>query len=145
LTRKYENLKEIKKAITYLKQELSFSVSEISFLSKCMAENTKGEISHILGDVHTFLSEDKTLDFKDAWYKSKGDKSLFTFEAEKIVDSLFKDLGKRTLDIELENITKAEKRLEILESEEKEKYKKDKKLIYTLGVTACAVMLIVAI
>jgi len=145
LTKKYENLKEIKKAIVCLKHELCFSVPEISVLCKVMAEKTKGEVSDVLHSAALRLEEDKTLDFETAWNDEKKNKELFSAETEKIVSTLFKDLGKMNLDIELDNIGIAEKRLEATEIEEREKYKKDKRLILTLGAALGALILIVVI
>lgn len=142
---KFENLCQIKSAVTYLKHEMSFSAPQINILCRKMAERTKGEVSQVLSVASDFLDQDKTLDFEKAWQKVKGTKELFSEEAESVVCDFFKNLGKKSIDIELDNIKKTEKNLEDLIIQEEEKTKKDIKLIYTLGGAACAAIVIMAI
>ena len=142
---KYKNLCQIKKAITYLKHEMSFSAAQVGVLCKEMARQTKGEVSEALSEAAELLDKDKTLDFEKAWAKAKDTQKLFSDEVEEIVWEFSKSLGKKSIDIELDNIKKTEKRLENLIIQEEEKTKKDTKLIYTLGGAACAAIVILAI
>lgn len=142
---RYENLCCIKSAITYLKHEMSFSASQINVLCKKMAQQTKGKVSEVLSECARLLDGDKTLDFANGWIKAKGEKQLFCQEAENIVCDFFANLGKKSIDIELDNIKKTEERLEMLILGEEEKTKKDIKLIYTLGGAACAAVVIMAV
>ncbi len=142
---KFENLCQIKGAVTYIKHEMSFSAPQINILCRKMSEHTKGEVAKVLSVAADFLKEDKTLDFEKAWQKAKGSKELFSEETEVAVCDFFKNLGKKSIDIELDNIKKTEERLEALIIQEEEKTKKDVKLIYTLGGAACAAIVIMAI
>lgn len=142
---KYENLKEMIKAVTYLKQELNFSSQELSFLCEKIADKTQGAVSDTLSEVGRILNKEKGADFKCAWNTVTDKRELFSADAKKIVEDLADNLGKKSLDIELENIEKTKTQLEHLEIEEREKTRKDKKLLYTLGGALAAAITILVI
>ena len=139
------NLSEIKRALAILKNELSFSMPEMSFLCKKVAEDTVGEISSLFNSIEKNLKKDSTMDFLNAWQNETLKNKLFSDEAQKEILGFCNNFGKKTIDIELENINKTEKNLEILLKDEKDKYQKDKKLIYTLGAAIGAVVVIIVI
>ena len=118
------NLKEFKKALTLLKNELSFTMPEISQLLSTVSKKTSGEISYIFSAISEMLLKDSGTD------------EIYNF---------CKNFGKKTVDIEIENIKQCEKILECLINEESDKFIKDKKLIYTLGVSIGAVIVILGI
>lgn len=145
IKQKTENLKELKKAVAYLKDELKFSAPEISVLCKKMADVTDGEISLLFESSAQFLEHDEKLDFNSALIKAIKDRHLFSDEGKRLLFELSQNLGKKNLEIELKNLQKSEKDLERLLLEEEEKTKKDTKLMYTLGLSLAAVFVILII
>lgn len=139
------NLKEFKKALTLLKNELSFTMPEISHLVSTISEKTSGEISYIFSTISKMLIKDSGIDFFTAWESAVGKRMLFSKEATDEIFNFCKNFGKKTVDIETENIKQYEKILECLINEESDKFIKDKKLIYTLGVSIGAVIVILGI
>ncbi len=142
---KYLNFCEIKRAVTFLKHELSFSAPELFLICEKISNETSGEISEIFHNIHNKLKSNPTIDFGKAFKEAVKNRVLFSESVEKTVSDFARTLGKKSLDIEIENISKAQAALQMLEAEEKEKYLKDKKLIYTLGLASGAVVLILAI
>ncbi len=142
--RKYENLKEMIKALTYLKQEISFSSGELFRVCRDISLKTHSDISEVFCEISNIL-EEKPMDFYSAWLTSTNKKTLFAKEVKTAVCDLAQNLGKKSLDIELENIEKTKQILEQIEEYEKEKTAKDKKLLYTLGASVGAAFLILVI
>ncbi len=139
------NLKEFKKALTLLKNELSFTMPEISHLVSTISQKTSGEISYIFNAISEILIKDSGIDFFTAWETAVGKRMLFSKEATDEIFAFCKNFGKKTVDIEIENIKQYEKILEGIINEENDKFIKDKKLIYTLGVSIGAVIVILGI
>lgn len=139
------NLKEFKKALTILKNELGFSMSEVSSLCKKVSDMTSGEVSSVFKSIEKMLSENSSTDFFSAWKVSTYEKQLFPKEAMGEITYFCEGFGKRTIDIELESIKRCEKSLEQSECEEREKYLKDRKLIYTFTAAVGAVIVILGI
>lgn len=139
------NLKEFKKALTLLKNELSFTMPEISHLLSTVSQKTSGEISYVFSRIAEKLIKDTGIDFFTAWESAVGKRILFSKEATDEIFNFCKNFGKKTVDIEIENIKQYEKILECLINEESDKFIKDKKLIYTLGVSIGAVIVILGI
>lgn len=144
INKKYINLKEMIKALTYLKQELSFSAGELWKVLREISCKTQGEISEIFCQISNIL-EEKPLDFSSAWHGVTDGKVLFSKDTENSLFDLAGNLGKKSLDIELENIQKTKEILEQIEEYEKEKTTKDKKLLYTLGVSLGIALVILVI
>lgn len=144
ISKKYENLKEMIKALTYLKQEISFSTGELFKVCRDISSKIRSDVSEVFCEIADIL-EEKPTDFYSAWITSIDGKVLFTKEAETSVCDLAQNLGKKSLDIELENIEKTKQILEQIEEYEKEKMVKDKKLLYTLGASIGAAFLILII
>lgn len=142
---KYTNFSQMRAAITRLKHEMSFSLPEMSTLCKKISEETEGEISQCFLRTSELLCNDANLSFKDAWAKAGEGLELFSPEVAKAVGEFSKNFGKKTLDIELENLQKTEKQFEILQTQEQQSYEKNKKLVYTLGATASAAVVILFI
>lgn len=144
MSREYENLKEMIKALTYLKQELSFSAGELWKVCRMIADRTKNDVSEAFFKTADIL-EEKSSDFCTSWSEATQEMSLFSNNTQAVLSDLFYNLGKKSLDIELENIEKAKEILEQTEIYEREKTTKDKKLLYTLGVSAGLALVILAI
>ncbi len=142
---KLQNLKEIKKAIVFLKNELSFNMTEIADLCEITSSKTEGEISQIFADTAKNLRKDTNIDFYDSWKKAQKNRELFNVEANDILKGFFGDFGKKSLEIELSNIERVLTSLEEKEKSEEKKYAEERKLICTLGVAFCATIVIIAI
>lgn len=139
------NLKEFKKVLTILKNELRFSMPEISSLCKKVCDMTSGEISYIFKNIANILRENSSTDFFAAWKSQTYENQFFSKEAMGEIVNFCESFGKKTLDIELENIKRCEKNLELLQNEEREKYLKDRKLIYTFTAAIGSVIVILGI
>ena len=139
------NLKEFRRALGFLKNELSFSMPEISVLCKKVSNNTAGEISSLFKSIEHKILTDSRVDFSTAWKANTDKNVLFSPDATKEILNFVENFGKKTLDIELENIKRCEKALEELTQEENDKYIKEKKLIYTFGAALGAVIVILGI
>ena len=137
------NFCQIKKALNFLKHELSFSTPEISKLCSKTSSHIEGEISDIFKELSDNLKHNA--DFFTAWQTATKNKSLFSDNVNNIILDFVKAFGKKTLDIEIENIEKTLLALEMIETEEREKYIQDRKLIYTLGTAVGAVIIILVI
>ena len=62
ISKKYENLKEMIKALTYLKQEISFSTGELFKVCRDISLKTHSDVSEVFCDVANIL-EEKPIDF----------------------------------------------------------------------------------
>lgn len=144
-TRHLINLKEFKRALVFIKNELSFSMPEVSVLCKMVSEKTHGEISRLFYDMGKTLASDNNTDIFAAWCENTNEKNLFCDAANREVLNFIQNFGRKTLDIELENIKATEIILEQLIQEEKDKYGKEKRLIYTLAASIGAVIVILGI
>ncbi len=145
IDKKLENAKQIKKAITYIRGELSFSLPELPVLCRALSKELDGEVAFLFGEISKSLDENKTTDFFSSYKDAVLGRDLFSYECEKTVEYFFKNFGKKTLDIELDNINKTEQELELLILEEEQKSSQDKKLLYTLGASIAAVFIIFVI
>lgn len=144
IDKRYTNLKEMIKALTYLKQEISFSAGELGMVCKKVSHVTQGDVSAVFYEIVNILEENPS-DFSSAWAAATDGKMMFSREAEMLLCDLAQNLGKKSLDIELENVQKAKEVLEQLKEHEKIKSAKDKKLLYTLGVSAGFALVILVI
>lgn len=148
LKQKCDNLNRMKKAVYLIKNEIAFSSKTLSeaicYVSQLMPHN----ISLFFKSVSEYLLNNETSDFSQAWEASKNEfdnKLLLSDEADKILDDLAQQLGKMPRDSELENIDRT---LEILSNqycEEEKSYKKNRKMIFSLGLCAGLAVLILFI
>lgn len=142
---KVENLREMRRAILYITQEIQFSMSDVSTLCEKTAQIIKGEVSNIFNSIADILNAESNTDFYTAWKKVCGEKEFFSEKAEIVLSELFCEFGKKSLEAEVENMKRARHILEETEKEEEKKYHSDRKLICTLGVSACCAVIIVLI
>lgn len=139
------NLKEFRRALKILENELSFSMSEISFICTKISDMTSGEISDLFKRIMKALKDNSSTDFFTAYKSAASQKLLFSKEVAKEVLNFCECFGKKTLDIELENIKRCQKHLEEAECEERKIYLKERKLIYTFTAAIGAVTVIIVI
>lgn len=144
ITSEYNNLKEMIKALTYLKQELKFSSGELGKVCREISVRTQFQVSGIFGNIADILKEN-VCDFYQAWHGAVCGQKIFSKETEKTLEEFAQNLGKKSLDIELENIEKTIEILSQIEEYEGEKTTKHKKLIYTLGASVGAALIILVI
>ena len=142
---KLQNLKEIKKAIICFEQELSFSVPEIVVLCEKASNVTNGEVSRMFADIGENLRREKNTDFGMAWENVQISKENFDNETKDVLQGLFYEFGKKSLEIELANLKRVQTFLEEKENTEAKKYAEERKLICTLGVAFCATVIVIAI
>lgn len=139
------NLKEFRKALLVLKNEMSFSIPEVPLLCEKVSSQTVGEISSVFKNIGKIVSNDSGITFLEAWNEATKEKELFTARAEKEVLDFLKGFGKKTLEIELESIKRTQNVLDIMTEEENDIFQRDKKLTYALGTAVGLVIVILTI
>lgn len=143
--RKLTNLYEIKKALINLRQEMSFSSPELPQLCKKIAKHAKGDIKELFANIKELIKSDSDLGFYDAWRMATEDKNLFSKEVLTVLSDFSYKFGQRSEEIEKENLIRATEALDNLETTEQEKFEKERKLIYTLGFSLVAFLVILVI
>lgn len=142
---KTDNLNEMKKAVTYIRDELCFSVPELSVLCKKVSSQTQGDVSLMFKDVADLMSDGENTDFYTAFKSATNEKTLFSDDGMKVATEFSKNLGKKNLEIEIKNLQNTETALQRLIQAEEEKGKNDTKLIYTLSAAAAMAFVILTI
>lgn len=145
ISEKYDNLQEVKKGITHLKHELTHSACELPLIFKKVSKLLDGEVSSVFKNIGTELAKNEISDMKQLWETSGGRNLLLPESAKKVTDELIYNIGKKELETEIEKIESAIVSLEQIETEEKEKTQKDKKLLYTVGASVAAAVMILFI
>ena len=145
LSEKYDNLKEIKKGITHLKHELSHSACELPLIFKKVSQLTEGAVSDMFKKTGLSLAENVISDMKLVWETSGGKDLLLPDSAKQVTEELICNIGKKALDTEIEKIESSIISLEQIESEEREKTQKDKKILCTVGASIAAAFVILFI
>lgn len=136
IKRKYENLKEIKRVLQILKNEISFSSKELLETISELSQNASGDVAELFCEMYIKMKNDETQDFGQAWKYAKdkiSSNKIFSGETQKILDAFCERAGTMSKEIELENIDKTIKSLESEIENEAESYKKNRKLIYAFG------------
>lgn len=137
LKQKYHNMKQMKKALTVIKNEISFSSRELAGAAAEAAKALSGEMSDFFQAVAKNLSENETSDFGHAWEKAREEftgKPFLPAAAEKMMIDFSQKAGKMSREIEIENIERTTEALDREITDERENYAKNRKLIYTLGI-----------
>ena len=142
---KYTNLTEMIKAVIQIRQELTFNASELFRILEKASQKTEGGVSEALAECSQKLESDRSADFKTIWQTATEGKTLFSQQAERVVQELAENLGKMSMEAEVENLEKAKNLLTQIESEERIKTQNDKKVIYTVGGAATAALFILMI
>ncbi len=136
IKRKYENLKEIKRALQILKNEISFSSKELLESISELSSYTSGDTAELFYEIYVKMKNDETQNFGQAWKYAKdkiSNNKIFSDETQKILDAFCERAGTMSKEIELENIDKTIKSLETEIENEAESYKKNRKLIFAFG------------
>lgn len=142
---KYNNLRELKKGITHLKHELSHSACELPLIFKKVSQLLDGEVSSVFKNIGTELAKNEISDMKLLWETSGGKDLLLPESAKKVTEELIYNIGKKELETEIEKLERAIVLLEQIETEEREKTQKDKKLLCTVGASFAAAVVILFI
>lgn len=142
LTKKFNNLKELKKGITHLKHELLHSVCELPLAFSKASETVEGDVLVLFENMGKELAKNEIADMKLLWETSGGTDLVISESTRRIAEELIYNIGRKELDTEIEKIDNALNSLERTEAEEKEKTQKDKKLLYTLGASFFAAVVI---
>ena len=142
---KLSNLKEFIKALVILKNELKFSVPELSHLLKLMSDKTSGKISYIFKEMKNKVTSESDVDLFSSFKSVTDGRDIFSKEATDVIADFCSGFGKKTIDIEIENIKRCERDLNAIIKEESDKFIKERKLIYTLGISIGMVIVILVI
>lgn len=148
LKRKYNNLRQMKKALSVMKSEISFTSKELSKTTDELSALLPGDMSHFFKRISHYLSENEASDFEHAWKRAKNDlasKPFLCSAADRVMTDFSQRVGKMSRDIELENISKTLDALDVELAEERESYTANRKLIFTMGIGAGLVALILFI
>lgn len=146
LKRKYENLKEMQKALFLMKHEISFSARELWEASGALSKLLSGEVADFFGRISSLLAENETLSFGAAWQQAKeGQADLLPRQAEIYMKDFAAQTGTLSRELEGEHLQAAEDALLSMCREEEAQYQKNRKLIYTLGAIGGAAVLILFI
>lgn len=131
------HLKQMRKALMLLKNEISFSAKELLQMVNSLKGVLSDDMDLFFGDVASFLAAHETADFGQAWEatKQKWEPKPFLFRsADRIMTAFSQQVGKMPREAELAHF---EKTIEAIDCELKVAetgYEKNRKLIYTLGI-----------
>ena len=145
MKQKYQNLKQMKKALSMMKSEISFSSRELSEAAGELSASLSGDMAFFFKNVSQYLAENETADFGQAWEAAKSvfaQKPFLSAAADKTMTDFSQRAGKMSREIELENIEKTLEAIDNTLEDEREKYTKNRKLIFTLGIAAGLAVLI---
>ena len=131
---KLKNLKEIQKALFYMKQEISFSGKILARIITEVALRTEGEVGEFFKRLGEELLKDETISLFSCFFKVKGDKVFLPDEAECVLEDFFKELGSFSEELEDRHLDRALTKLARIETEAYEDFLKNKKRDLTLGV-----------
>lgn len=137
LKKELMHLKQMRKALLLIKNEISFSAKELSQMVDSIHGALSDDINIFFRNVASFLATHETADFGQAWAAAKqewGTKPFLSRSADRIMTTFSQQVGKMPREAEL---THFDKTIEALDCELKEaetNYEKNRKLIYTLGI-----------
>lgn len=131
------HLKQMRKALMLIKNEISFSAKELSQMVNSLKSVLSDDMDVFFGDVASFLASHETADFGQAWEAAKEEwepKPFLSRSADRIMTAFSQQVGKMPREAELMHF---EKTIEAIDGEIAEaeiSYEKNRKLIYTLGI-----------
>ncbi len=133
---KLQNLKEIQKALFYMKQEISFSGKILARIITEVAFRTDGEVGEFFKRLGEEVLKDETVSMFSCFLKAKEGKAFLPDEAERILEDFFKEVGSFSGELEDRHLDRTLTKLEQIETEAHECFLKNKKLNLTLGICA---------
>ncbi len=144
MKRRLENVKQLKRGLGIIKNEIMFSSREMGDTAYELSQNLSGDLSEIFKAVAEKMSADTHISFGQAWNEEikSCEKNIMPERVLKIMKDFADTAGKMSKEIELENIEKAIKVLDDETKEEFENYTKNRRLIFSLGGISCLSVLI---
>ena len=134
MKRRLENIKQLKRGLGIIKNEIMFSSREMGDIALELSETLEGDLSFIFKGVAEKMRENTHISFGQAWEERINiHKNVLPERAVKIMNDFSYMAGKMSKEIEISNI---EKTMDILDEETKEEflnYTKNRKLIFSLG------------
>lgn len=146
LKRRLENLKQLKRGLTIIKNEISFSSREMQGAAQELSETLSGDFKDVFFSISQNLYKNPDKSFGQAWEEgtkgyAKG--SLISENALKIMKDFSCFAGQKSKEIEIENIDKTINLLEDEIKNENEDFSKNRKLIFSLGgITGLSLLII---
>ncbi len=145
LIKTLQNVKQMKQALIYMKNEISFSSKALAEVTASLQYVLTGNIGQFFSQLSSYLSANETADFGQAWEHAKGcfgNKPFLPAAADSILTDFSRQAGKLPREAELENFEKTINDLDVEIANANETYPQKCKLIYTLGVCAATAVLI---
>lgn len=136
---KLDHLKEMRKALMAMKNEISFSSQDLSLAMKELSVLLSDDMASFFNDISLYLTEYETADFSTAWETVKenyGFRPFLSDKGDRIMTDFSKELGKLPKDAEIEHIEKTLEILALAIADEEEMVKQNSGPIYVLS--ACA-------
>ena len=131
---KLHNLKEMQKALFYMKQEILFSGKILARIITEAASRTEGDVGAFLCKLGEELKNHETESLSSCFFKVKGEKTFLPDEAESILADFFKEAGSFSGELEERHLDTTLTKLARVEKEAREGFLKNKKLNLTLGI-----------
>lgn len=140
---KLENLKEVQKALFFMKQEIAYSGKILTRIITEIASRTEGEVGAFFLRFGKELTKDEKIPISEGFFRAKGEKAFLSNEAESVVADFFKSVGTFSGELEEVHINAALEKLSRVEKEEHARFERNKKLTLTLGIcTSFSVVMI---
>ncbi len=146
IKKRFENLKQLKRGLTIIKNEISFSSQEMENVAKELSEILDGDCAEAFFSISENLKENPCKSFGQAWSEAMdkmGKNAFLPVSAKKIMNEFAMKSGQMSKDIEIENIDKTITLLEEEIKAESRESEKNRKLIFSLGgITGLSVLII---
>lgn len=133
---KLKNLKEMQKALFFMKQEIAFSGKILTRIMTEIASRTEGEVKALFIRLGEELIKDEKIPIYEAFFRAKSEKAFLSNEAAIALEDFFKSVGTFSGELEEEHLDAVLEKLSRIEIEERERFYRNKKLTLTLGICA---------
>ncbi len=140
-----EHLKQMKKALLLMKNEISFSAKELSQTVESLIGALYGDMDVFFQHIARILASHETADFGQAWTEAKkewDEKPFLPIEADRTMTAFSQQVGKMPREAELAHFDKTLEAIEGAINDAEANYEKNRKLIYTLGACVGTAVLI---
>ncbi len=131
------HLKQMRKALMLIKNEISFSAKELLQMVNSLKGMLSDDMDLFFGDIASFLAAHETADFGQAWTAAKQEwepKPFLSRSADRIMTAFSQQVGKMPREAEIAHFEKTIEALDCELIEAETGYEKNRKLIYTLGI-----------
>jgi len=131
------HLKQMRKALLLIKNEILFSAKELSQMAESIDGALSDDMDTFFRNVTSYLAAHETADFGQAWAAARQEwepKPFLSRSADRIMTTFSQQVGKMPREAELAHFDKTIEALDCELKEAETGYEKNRKLIYTLGI-----------